>query len=171
MIRVKTQPLMIFMFILITAAVLGKGLQCLRGSEADTNNVTIRIDPKMLSAEGPPHLTTTTQTTKISADILSEMVAGRSAIIVDARLGRSYKVGRIPGAVNLSALRPNHDVLQQILEFPKHVTVVVYCESANCKDSEEVAKILRKNDLKDVRILMGGFQAWRERGFPVAIGR
>lgn len=104
---------------------------------------------------------------QITAGVLRHMVSSRTAIIVDARLHTLFRDGHIPGALNLPALRPSDGVLQKILAYPRHVTVVVYCESENCTDSKTVAELLREKGMTDIRILEGGMELWLAHGFPV----
>ncbi len=107
---------------------------------------------------------------KISVNVLGELVRTRSAIVVDARLKTMFDKGHIPGAVNLSALRPQKKVLDKILSYPDRINIVVYCESENCTDSESVVRTLKSKGMKNVRTLDGGWKAWKENGYITETG-
>jgi rhodanese-related sulfurtransferase len=80
---------------------------------------------------------------------------------VDARPDDLYKMGHIPGALNLN--RTNWDkALSQLFEFyAPGKEVIVYC-SAGCSESEEIANQIRNLGLEPVLVLEGGFDAWQK---------
>lgn len=83
-------------------------------------------------------------------------------LLVDAREEEHYRAEHIPGAVSLPA-----QCYPEMLEFfaeehGKAKVVVVYCGSEDCDLSTELALRLRDDiGLTDVRILDGGFLAWK----------
>ena len=133
-------------------------------SDDEQQPQTVRTDSE---GHGP---TTVKPQAEVSAQLLREMVHSRTAIVVDARLHSLYRQEHIPGAMNIPALRPGDDALREVLAYPRHVTIVVYCESENCTDSKSVAALLREEGMRDVRALQGGIEQWRTLGFPVVAG-
>lgn len=83
-------------------------------------------------------------------------------LLVDARDEDQFRAEHIPGAVSLPA-----NSYPEMLEFfaeehGKAKIVVVYCGSEDCDLSTELALRLRDElGLTDVRILDGGFLAWK----------
>lgn len=100
--------------------------------------------PRVTWAEVEPHL------------------ANNSWVLVDAREEELFHAQHIPGAVSL----PSH-AYPELLEFfvedhGTNKTVVIYCSTADCDLSTELARRLRDEaGLTNVRILDGGFLAWQ----------
>jgi membrane protein DedA with SNARE-associated domain/rhodanese-related sulfurtransferase len=91
---------------------------------------------------------------------------GENILLVDlqGRANSAIKAMAIPGAVRINPHR-----LEQYgdIEIPQSQEVVLYCACPGELTSARVALALRKKGVKLVRPLAGGFQAWRNRGFPV----
>jgi len=117
----------------------------------------------------PPSLMTeaTTHPAELSLEIFRRIVAARSAIVVDARPATLFQKGHVPGAINLSAIRPADRATNDILKYPSSTPVIVYCESNNCTDSEEVATLLRTKGMQRVRVFPDGWQAWQGHGLEI----
>lgn len=83
------------------------------------------------------------------------------ATILDVRAPEDYRQGHIPGAVNL----PNEK--WESLEGVSHEHEnIVYCYSQQCHLAAKAALELARRDIKVVE-LEGGFNTWKEHGFPV----
>lgn len=92
------------------------------------------------------------------------------AVFVDARSAYSYEAGHIPGALHL----PSHasaDSLRQVLaSYPADARVITYCSGGGCWSSYTLAKRLVKESIRDdAYVLTGGWPAWQQAGFPVAM--
>ncbi len=70
----------------------------------------------------------------------------------------------IPTSVRLdpSKVREAHRVL-----FPSDLDVVLYCASPNHFRSSRVALDLKKRGVRNIEVLAGGLNAWREQGLPM----
>jgi rhodanese-related sulfurtransferase len=92
--------------------------------------------------------------------------AGIPTVLLEALPAKYYLDGHIPGAVQL-----NHENVRS--EAPKLVpnknaTVVVYCASATCRNSDIAATQFEALGYSDVRVYAEGKKDWLEAGFPVA---
>lgn len=90
---------------------------------------------------------------------------GENLLIVDLQ-GRDSvpEPMAIPGAVRINPHRLER--YRDVVIEPSR-EVVLYCASPAEFLSARVALALREKGIKCVRPLAGGFQAWRDRGFPV----
>lgn len=93
-------------------------------------------------------------------------------VLVDARSTYEYKLGHIPGALNLPAdgFDPAFPKLQPQLKDAK--LIIVYCSGGSCGTSEEVAKKLIQKGLTGnrVAIFQGGLPGWMEANLPIQTG-
>jgi len=107
--------------------------------------------------EGP------TLTVEALRDALAE---GRLALLLDVRTPEEFAQAHLPEARNvpLDALRARLDELSPFLERP----VAVICHTD--RRSRQAALLLAEAGFADVRVVKGGMQAWRKRGWPVAEG-
>jgi rhodanese-related sulfurtransferase len=80
---------------------------------------------------------------------------------IDARPEDAFQMAHIPGALNLN--RTNWDqALPRFFEaYAPGRSVIVYC-SPDCTESEEIASRIRNLGLDQIRILEGGYEAWKE---------
>ena len=69
----------------------------------------------------------------------------------------------IPGAVRVSPT----DIVAQSKLLPRDRDVVLYCTCPNEETSARIAKRLLKAGVHRVRPLKGGFEGWRDHGFPL----
>jgi membrane protein DedA with SNARE-associated domain/rhodanese-related sulfurtransferase len=106
------------------------------------------------------------QINRIAPEALKKMLAeGRMVTVVDLR--HPAEVER-EGAKIMGALliRPD-DLRARSGEIPKDREIVLYCTCPNEATSARVALQLRKTGIRRVRPLSGGFEAWRDGGYPV----
>lgn len=103
---------------------------------------------------------------RVSVDELQQLFHTPDApAVVDLR--NAVEVGRtgskIPGAIWLTVpeLRARHT------EIPRDREVVLYCSCPNERTSAEMALHLTRMGIHNVRLLDGGYDAWRQRGFEL----
>jgi rhodanese-related sulfurtransferase len=101
----------------------------------------------------------TVEELKVKMDQREDMV------IVDLRHALDFEADpeTIPGAFRIDAgeLREKNDKL------PRDRQIILYCTCPNEATSAQLAILLRKQGIQQIRPLQGGLDAWREKGYPV----
>ncbi len=96
------------------------------------------------------------------------MVRERSVLVIDARAPLFYRMGHVPGAINLPREGfASYLERSGLLGEGKSGVVVVYCQSETCEDSRMVAESLRRVGFGSVRVFGEGWRRWVESGEPV----
>lgn len=94
---------------------------------------------------------------------LADLVGLEPLLWVDARSSAVFEEGHATGAVNLSPERFDDQLEDFFLLWHPDYTVVVYCDGAQCRASEEVAIRLRRalgENGERVYVLAGGWQEY-----------
>jgi 3-mercaptopyruvate sulfurtransferase SseA len=100
----------------------------------------------------------------ISLDDFFALQQSGMALIYDARAPFFYRLGHIPGAINLSrkqcdaAITARKSEIKAALAAGK--TIIVYCTSITCPDAHAVAIHLADRGYP-ARIFPGGWEEWR----------
>lgn len=82
-----------------------------------------------------------------------------TAAFVDARTAAEYAAGHVTGALHLPpAGHPGEAAA--IAALREHATVIVYDGDYSCALADDVAARLRREGLRDVRVLEGAWPAW-----------
>lgn len=103
---------------------------------------------------------------RISSDELRDkLAAGTDMVIVDLRLPRDFADApqTLPGALRL----PPGEVAHRHQEIPRDREVVLYCSCPDEATSTRVALLLQQYGIHRVRPLAGGYEAWRQKNFPL----
>jgi cysteine synthase/rhodanese-related sulfurtransferase len=87
----------------------------------------------------------------------------RDAVIVDTRGGMAYRIGHVPGSLNIRDDQLE-DLLAQGSPFPAGATVVLVCPVG--ERSAQLAALARRHG-QDAVSLDGGVVAWRDAGLPL----
>ena len=92
----------------------------------------------------------------------------KKGVILDARQEKIYRLGHVPGALNLSREGFSADYAKQkaLLESDKNQVIVVYCAGLDCEDSLMVAGALVKFGFRRVLIFKGGWSEWTFQHLP-----
>jgi rhodanese-related sulfurtransferase len=103
---------------------------------------------------------------RITVDELKVMMdQHEDMVIVDLRHSLDFEADpeTIPGAFRIDAqeLREKNDKL------PRDRQIILYCTCPNEATSAQLAILLRKQGIQQIRPLQGGLDAWREKGYPV----
>lgn len=90
---------------------------------------------------------------------------GRGVMWIDARPEGDFAVEHVPGALLLNAENWDRLLPAVLNAWSPERKLVVYCNQQNCDASREVARRLREEvGLKDVFVLTGGWEAWKDAG-------
>ena len=91
------------------------------------------------------------------------------ALLYDARLAFFYKLGHIPGAINLSknssdaAIAAKEPEIKAALTHGK--TIVIYCTDIQCPDARKLADRISIFGYP-VAVFTGGWHAWHDAEMP-----
>jgi rhodanese-related sulfurtransferase len=99
-----------------------------------------------------------------------DLWAAGETVFFDARGAGPYGEGHVPRARNLPEAESRRQFPADVLELPRERTLVVYCEGGDCQSSLLLAKRLRDERFKDIRVLTGGWEEWKKAGLPEAKG-
>ncbi|MEV6280042.1 pyridoxal-phosphate dependent enzyme [Nocardia sp. NPDC051832] len=102
----------------------------------------------------------------VSPDGLAELDATGRPVIVDTRGAMAYRIGHVPGALNIRDDQLD-DMLAQGMPFPRSRPVVFVCPVGEV--SRRFAALARR-DGYDAANLAGGITAWRDAGLPLESG-
>lgn len=86
-------------------------------------------------------------------------------ILVEALPEKYFRQWHLPNAINI-----NHDQVKELaprLLADKNASIVVYCASATCQNSDIVAKQLSAMGYVDVAVYKGGKADWEAARLPV----
>lgn len=103
---------------------------------------------------------------EISLTDAKTLFDGRKACFVDARAEYVFSVSHIKGARSLSSSRFFEQFPAFRQQIPVETFIVVYCNE-KCSKSRYVARMLKKNGYRNVRVLVGGIEEWNKSGYPL----
>lgn len=86
-------------------------------------------------------------------------------IILDVRGTPDYRASlvKIQGAMRI----PPAELEERLNELPKDKEIITYCSCANESTSGQAAQTLLNHGFKNVKALIGGFDAWEAAAYPV----
>jgi rhodanese-related sulfurtransferase len=90
---------------------------------------------------------------------------GADFIILDTRVPEAYVELRIPGALSL----PFYEVDERYQDLPKDAWIVAYC-SCPTAEAEAAVEVLRSKGYDKTAVLLEGFPAWVDAGYPTTSG-
>jgi rhodanese-related sulfurtransferase len=108
----------------------------------------------------------------VSTQELREILANRSATVLDSRPRAEYAVSHIPGALNVAA-KPGlaasayvSDVAEvgRLLQDRKETPLVLYCNGPFCGKSKRLSEELAAAGYRNVRRYQLGIPVWRALG-------
>lgn len=83
-------------------------------------------------------------------------------VMLDVRTPAEYAEGHVQGA----KLIPVQVLEDRLAEVPRNKQVYVYCHSGT--RSARASKLLAKHGFSNIENVVGGFEAWKHAGYPVA---
>lgn len=132
-------------------------------------------DPKAAGEHGSKDLTETVKAAKFEMVNTAEVkkIVGNgvfnpaTGIIVDARPAKAFDAGHIPASISIpdTVMMKSADKFLEMLtakKVTKETLIVTYCGGVTCIKSLNVAKILRDNGYKNVKIYLDGIPVWNK---------
>lgn len=102
-----------------------------------------------------------TRTRPIDAGGAADLLAARSAVVLDVREHAEWKTGHIQGAIHV----PLAQLQSRLPQLPSGKTIVTVCRSGH--RSALAARTLTRAG-HDVLNLRGGMNAWARAGLPLS---
>jgi rhodanese-related sulfurtransferase len=98
-------------------------------------------------------------------EALALIEEGRAPVFLDTRNLKHWEQSgfQIPGSLRIWRM----ELEERIGEVPRGRPIVTYCACHYEHSSTRAALILEEYDYTDIHILGGGFNAWRDKGFPL----
>ncbi len=104
--------------------------------------------------------------TRITRDELrARLHAGTPTMLFEALPEKYYRDGHIPGALPIDHGNVRNNAAA--LSGDRSATIVMYCASATCRNSDVAADQLKTLGYTDVRVYVEGKKDWLEAGLPV----
>ncbi len=112
------------------------------------------------------------QLVEVEALFRDPRYAQELVVFVDARDDHHFQEGHIPGARQLDRFYPERYLPAVLPRASAAEVVVVYCTGGECEDSVFAAGLLQEAGIgaERLRVYLGGFREWSERGLPVERG-
>jgi rhodanese-related sulfurtransferase len=91
--------------------------------------------------------------------------SGREPVFIDTRNLKHWEQSdsQIPGSLRIWRM----ELEERIGEVPRGRPLVTYCACHYEHSSTRAALILEEYDFTEIHILVGGFNAWRDKGLPL----
>jgi rhodanese-related sulfurtransferase len=107
----------------------------------------------------------------ISVSEARQMAEKGEAIIIDVRQQLYYEEGHIPGALLMSL-----DNLEELVRSGRAPVatsdmLILYCDCPEEESSLMAASILEHYGFSRIYVMRGGWQAWKDSGFPIMAGK
>jgi ArsR family transcriptional regulator len=93
----------------------------------------------------------------------------KGALVLDARGWDFYKMGHIPGSLNLPEEDFDNAFAKLEPKLRSNFDIVVYCAGYGCEASHIVTRKLKERGVHAV-ILNEGWPAWEDAGYPIREG-
>jgi cytochrome c oxidase cbb3-type subunit III len=104
-----------------------------------------------------------------AAEVAAALAAKRRLVILDARAVSDWRLGHIPGAIQMPYYEMVKDGTSRIAEIPKDGTwVLAYCACPH-HASGEVIDELRRRGYPKTAIIDEGITFWGKQGYPMTL--
>ena len=87
------------------------------------------------------------------------------AVFVDARAAKYFKLGHIPGAVNIPVNRVTE--MLSVLPTNKDAYLITYCGSISCPIAYILREFLLEEGYRNVQVFPSGILGWESAGYPL----
>ena len=102
---------------------------------------------------------------EVSAKEALAMLKTHSAVFVDTRDAKDYKVDRIPGAINLPMRDWQNSWPKVRSQLPKGAYLLLYCYGGKCGLSTRAGKRLLELGYQHPIVLEYGWKEWQKAGY------
>lgn len=101
----------------------------------------------------------------IEPEALHALLSAKQVLLYDVRQPLDFLAYPqiIPGAIRIAP----KDIAEQTASFSRDQNSVIYCTGAHDDTSEMVLGKARALNFTRVKLLKGGLQAWKAKGYPV----
>jgi rhodanese-related sulfurtransferase len=106
----------------------------------------------------------------ISLSQLRNLIATKSAVVIDARNSEAYEKGHVPSAINVPFLNM-FDYIAALSSMPADTLIIVYCEGINCELSSNLAASLKSMSFTRIFIYQDGIEGWQNANLPEEFGK
>ncbi len=103
---------------------------------------------------------------EIGLEKAKELFEQRTAVFVDSRDREEFVKGHIKGAFSLPTAEFDHHVPLFMELVTLTTPIVTYCSGQGCDSSTELAELLLGSGYTDVKVFYGGWQQWKDAGYP-----
>lgn len=115
----------------------------------------------------PTELIATEQVSYVTAEELLQKIDSQAdVLVIDARLKEYYDADHIKGALSI----PYSTVVSRDFVLPPAKEIIVYCGCPNDETSTKTALELIKQGFLGVKVLKGGYNVWKDKGYPTQAG-
>lgn len=91
------------------------------------------------------------------------LVTTGQAILVDVRARPAYDAGHIPGALSLPESSSPEEFAAFAQQHPTNLTVIVYCSSTSCSQSQRMAaRLVQTYQYASVKFMTGGYLEYQQ---------
>lgn len=101
-------------------------------------------------------------TVKKAAEMIEQMSADASLVILDVRTKGEFDSGHLNDAINIDVKSTSFK--EKISKLDKDKTYLVYCRSG--RRSKTAQNIMKELHFKEAINMLGGFIAWKKSGQP-----
>ncbi len=98
---------------------------------------------------------------------MKRIVEDNSALIIDVRLGETFRKGHISGAKSMPLVEFDELIGNFYETISMEQNIVVYCSGRECTDSHAFVTKLSEVGYENVKVFAGGFTDWAKEGYPV----
>lgn len=109
-------------------------------------------------------------TPEVSTGEMREILANKSALVLDTRSRAEFDAGHLPGALHLDAQGAQYvEAVIKAAGGDKARALVLYCNGPYCQASRRLAEQLSKAGFANVRRYQLGMPVWRALGGPTQV--
>ena len=106
----------------------------------------------------------------ISLDEAWALFQEGKAVFLDARMPDVFDAQHVPGALNIVPEEADIHAEEVRLLEAQGMTLIAYCDDLECPLGSALARALKSHGVSSVRVMVEGWTAWTQAGYPVDEG-